>query len=83
MGAKTAMTVALRSPDLLSNLVSVDNAPVDATLKSDFGKYIQGMRRIEEAKVTKQKEADEILQEFEPVSHLLLDRVTSSSSSSS
>ncbi|KAI9818581.1 MAG: hypothetical protein M1827_000640 [Pycnora praestabilis] len=60
-GAKTAMTVALRSPDLLGNLVSVDNAPIDATLNSDFGKYIQGMKKVENANVKKQSEADDIL----------------------
>lgn len=65
MGAKTAMTVALHHPDLVESLISVDNAPVDAALKSDFGIYVQGMRKIEEAKVHKQSEADAILQPFE------------------
>ena len=65
MGAKTAMTVALHRPDLVEKLVSIDNAPVDAALKSDFGKYIQGMRKVEEARVQKQSEADEILRPFE------------------
>ena len=66
------MTVALRSPDRVATLIPVDNAPVDAALKSDFGKYIQGMRKIEDAHVTKQSEADSILKEFEEVSSLLL-----------
>ena len=61
------MTVALRSSHLVSSLVSVDNAPVDAALKSDFHKYVQGMRKIEEAGIKKQSEADEILQEYEEV----------------
>ncbi len=68
-GAKTAMTVALNSPQAIGNVVSVDNAPVDAALKSDFGKYIQGMKRIEEAGITKQSDADEILKEYEEVSN--------------
>jgi len=67
MGAKTAMTIALRSPELVDKLISVDNAPVDAALKSDFGGYVKGMRIIEEKKVSKQAEADEILQEYAPV----------------
>ncbi|KAI9687522.1 MAG: hypothetical protein M1822_002132 [Bathelium mastoideum] len=67
MGAKTAMAVALRSPDRVANLIPVDNAPIDATLKSDFGRYIQGMRKIEDASVTSQREADTILKEFEEV----------------
>ena len=65
MGAKAAMTVALHRPELVEKLVSIDNAPVDAALKSDFAKYVQGMRRVEDAKVSKQSEADEILQPFE------------------
>ncbi|CAG8959368.1 hypothetical protein HYFRA_00001266 [Hymenoscyphus fraxineus] len=75
MGAKTAMALALQSPDLISDIVSVDNAPIDAALLSSFGKYIQGMRRIEEAGVTKQSEADAILKEYEenmPVRQFLL-----------
>jgi hypothetical protein len=62
------MTLALRSPELIDDLVSVDNAPIDAALLSDFAKYIQGMRRIDDAGVTKQAEADKILQDYEEVS---------------
>lgn len=61
------MTVALHDPSLVANLISVDNAPVDAALGSDFGKYMQGMRKVEKAKVQKQTEADEILQAYEEV----------------
>jgi len=60
------MVVALRSRASISALVSVDNAPVDAALKSDFAKYVQGMRKIEDSRVKKQSEADAILAEFEP-----------------
>lgn len=75
MGAKTAMTLGLAEPDLIADLVSVDNAPVDAVLESSFAKYIQGMRRIDEAGVTKQAEADRILAEYEqdlPIRQFLL-----------
>lgn len=61
------MVVALQSPELVDDIVSVDNAPVDAALLSSFGKYVQGMRRIEEANITKQSKADEILSEYEKV----------------
>jgi pimeloyl-ACP methyl ester carboxylesterase len=44
----------------------VDNAPVSVPLSSDFAKYVRGMKQIEEAKLTKQKEADDILQQYEP-----------------
>jgi pimeloyl-ACP methyl ester carboxylesterase len=59
------MAVALRAKVRIASLVSVDNAPVDAALKSDFGKYIQGMRKIIDANVQKQSEADAILAEYE------------------
>ncbi|KAK3945025.1 Abhydrolase domain-containing protein IMO32 [Diplogelasinospora grovesii] len=66
MGAKTAMTVALRDPSLVANLISVDNAPVDARLESDFARYIRGMKKIDESEnVTKQAEALELLEPYE------------------
>ncbi|KAK7757274.1 hypothetical protein SLS62_000823 [Diatrype stigma] len=66
MGAKTAMTLALSKPEMVDNLVSVDNAPLDAALNGSFAKYIQGMKKIEEAGVTSQSQADKILQPYEP-----------------
>lgn len=66
-GAKVAMTVALRSPKTVSALIPVDNAPVDASLSSNFPKYIQGMREIDEAGVNKRSEADAILEKYEEV----------------
>ena len=62
------MTVGLRSRNRLSALISIDNAPVDAVLKSEFAKYIQGMREIEEAKIDKVSEADTIMKVYEDVS---------------
>ncbi|KAK7443841.1 hypothetical protein Landi51_08800 [Colletotrichum acutatum] len=67
MGAKAAMTLALKSPELVQDIVAVDNAPVDAVLESSFSKYIQGLKRIEAANITKQAEADDILKEYEDV----------------
>jgi pimeloyl-ACP methyl ester carboxylesterase len=69
------MAVALGSPELVSALVPVDNAPVNAVLKSDFGKYVRGMQHIEAQNVTKQSDADKILQEYEeslPIRQFLL-----------
>ena len=66
-GAKVAMAVALRSPHLIGALIPVDNAPVDATLNSDFYKYVRGLQDIEEAQVKKQAEADAILKKYEEV----------------
>jgi pimeloyl-ACP methyl ester carboxylesterase len=67
MGAKVAMTLALRSPSQYSALIPVDNAPVDAALKSDFGKYVSAMREIEDHQppIQKQSDADKILAKHE------------------
>ncbi|GFF34685.1 LOW QUALITY PROTEIN: abhydrolase domain-containing protein C22H12.03 [Aspergillus udagawae] len=75
MGAKTAMTVALQSSDLVSALIPVDNAPANAPLKSDFGKYVRGMQEVEAQGITKQSDADKILKEYEdalPIRQFLL-----------
>jgi hypothetical protein len=61
------MTLALRSPDIVKDIVSVDNAPIDAALLSSFGKYVQGMKKIEEERVTRLAEADDILKAYEEV----------------
>lgn len=54
MGAKAAMGVCLRKPDLCSLLIPVDNAPVDYTSGavgfSKFGKYIKQMQKIDHNK---------------------------------
>lgn len=75
MGAKTVMAVALRKKVDIGSIIPVDNAPVDAALKSDFAKYTVGMRRIEESSVKSLKEADTILADYEesmPVRQFLL-----------
>ncbi|KIW71536.1 hypothetical protein PV04_03691 [Phialophora macrospora] len=68
MGAKVAMTMALRRPADYSAVVPVDNAPVDAVLASDFAKYVRAMREIEEhhPPVRRQADADRILAKYEP-----------------
>ncbi|KAG8623092.1 hypothetical protein KVT40_008068 [Elsinoe batatas] len=66
MGAKVAMTLALRGKYPIANLISIDNAPVDAALKSDFGTYCVGMRAIAAAGVKTLGEADAIMAKYEP-----------------
>lgn len=61
------MTLALRSPRLVRDVVAVDNAPVDAVLGSDFAKYVRAMKKIEDADVSSLKEADAIMAEVEEV----------------
>ncbi|KAJ6008873.1 hypothetical protein N7522_003889 [Penicillium canescens] len=75
MGAKAAMAVALRSPDRVSALIPVDNAPVNAALKSDFPRYVRGMQKVEAEKVSKQSDANKILEDYEeslPIRQFLL-----------
>jgi pimeloyl-ACP methyl ester carboxylesterase len=75
MGAKTAMAVALSSPNFVSDIVAVDNAPVDATLSRDFAEYVRAMKKIEDAQTIRQADADKILQEVEeslPIRQFLL-----------
>jgi len=67
MGAKTAMCVALAWPDTVANLIPVDNAPIDAALKSDFATYVQGMRAVASARVSKRSQADAILEPYAKV----------------
>ena len=67
------MTLALEAPSLVRDIVSVDNAPVDAIIESSFGKYVQGMKKIDSAGVTRQSEADTILKDYEPVIYLIDD----------
>ncbi|KAL8797089.1 MAG: hypothetical protein Q9182_007251, partial [Xanthomendoza sp. 2 TL-2023] len=55
------------SPGLLGALIPVDNAPVDAMLKSQFCKYVEGMKEIEKTGIRKQVEADQILSKYEDV----------------
>lgn len=62
------MTLALHEPDLVANLIAVDNAPVDARLGTEFARYIQGMKKIDEADITRQAEADKILEPYEKAS---------------
>ncbi|KAL5614201.1 hypothetical protein BROUX41_000040 [Berkeleyomyces rouxiae] len=66
MGAKTAMTLALAAPDSITDVIPVDNSPLDQALGSDFGKYIQIMELIERSNVMTRAQADAILAPYEP-----------------
>ena len=61
------MTLALQSPDMVNDLVAVDNAPVDASLGGEFARYVQGMKKIDESDVTRLADADAILEPYEKV----------------
>ena len=60
------MTTALQHPQLVKKLVVVDIAPFSLHLSNDFASYIDAMRKIDQANVKKQSQADEILQDIEP-----------------
>lgn len=62
------MMLALRFPDSLQAIVSVDNQPCNAKLGDDFSRYIQGFRSIEREHIQSMKEADTVLREYESVS---------------
>lgn len=69
MGAKTAMAIALRRPDLPKMIVSVDNVPVDLSVYSvsSFLKYIKHMRiALEKYKFTNMKDVNAELAKVEP-----------------
>ena len=69
MGAKVAMVMALRQPAAYSGLIPVDNAPVDAALKSDFNTYVKAMLEIEalieKGELKKTTDADGVLAKYE------------------
>jgi pyrimidine operon attenuation protein/uracil phosphoribosyltransferase len=62
-GAKTAMTLALGSPDLVSKVVAVDNGPIELPLSPDFKVYLESMAKVQSMRVTTHREADKILQD--------------------
>ena len=66
MGAKTAMTLALRNPKCCANIISVDNAPVDAALSSDFPKYVEAMKKVALLKPVTKNEASALMQPSVP-----------------
>jgi hypothetical protein len=61
------MTLALQSPETITGLIPVDNAPVNARLDSSFFEYVKGMKEIEATRVAKTSDADKILTKYEPV----------------
>ncbi|CDO92268.1 unnamed protein product [Kluyveromyces dobzhanskii CBS 2104] len=66
MGAKTAMSVVLRKPDLCSMLVSIDNAPVAVQPQNSFPRYVKVLLAIiENPNVHTNQDAMEVLKTVE------------------
>ncbi|KAG8942896.1 hypothetical protein FRC00_011548, partial [Tulasnella sp. 408] len=69
LGGKTVMAAAL-SPDLpldmLSKLIVVDISPARGPMSDEFRTYLRAMKEIEHKRVKSRKEADDVLQAYEP-----------------
>jgi hypothetical protein len=76
-GAKAAMTVALQSPESVSALIPVYNAPLNAKLKSYSPKYVQDMQHVEREKVKQQSDANKIREDYEEVWKRLMYQIRS------
>ncbi|CRG90005.1 Ankyrin repeat, PH and SEC7 domain containing protein secG [Talaromyces islandicus] len=67
MGAKTALTLALHAPDLVSEVIAIDNCPVHLPLTEEFPRYLRAMAKVRDAKVKTHREAETILKSHEEV----------------
>ncbi|EED21200.1 alpha/beta hydrolase, putative [Talaromyces stipitatus ATCC 10500] len=65
MGAKTACTLALHAPDLISNVVAIDNGPVRIPIPTDFQKYLHALSEVNKAKIRTHSEGERILAQYE------------------
>ncbi|SCU83338.1 LADA_0C10836g1_1 [Lachancea dasiensis] len=66
MGAKVAMSVVLRKPELCSMLVSIDNAPVATVPTMSFPRYVKKLLEIiENPKILTFADAEKSLREIE------------------
>ncbi|SCU77445.1 LAFA_0A01750g1_1 [Lachancea sp. 'fantastica'] len=66
MGAKVAMSVVLRKPELCSMLVSIDNAPVATMPTLSFPRYVKKLQEIvENPKIQTFGEAEKSLRDVE------------------
>ncbi|KAF7591436.1 hypothetical protein BBP40_001538 [Aspergillus hancockii] len=65
MGAKTALTLALHSPDLISKVIAVDNCPIYLPLTEEFPRYLRAMAEVRDAGVKSHQEGDKILKKYE------------------
>lgn len=65
------MAQALIEPDSLEKLIVVDISPARGKISADFAKYTHGMQEVDDARVKSKKQADVILQKYEPVGSIL------------
>lgn len=67
-GAKTALTLSLHAPDLISNVVAIDNCPISLPIPADFQKYIHALAEVNKARIRTHSEGGRILAKYEEVS---------------
>ncbi|KAL4883759.1 Alpha/Beta hydrolase protein [Aspergillus karnatakaensis] len=65
MGAKTALTLALHSPDSISSVVAVDNCPISLPLEPEFERYLDALARLRDERLASHREADKFLSQYE------------------
>ncbi|KAB8069767.1 Alpha/Beta hydrolase protein [Aspergillus leporis] len=65
MGAKTALTLALNSPGLVSKVIAIDNCPIHLPLTEEFPRYLRAMAEVQDAGVKSHQEGDMILRKYE------------------
>jgi esterase len=66
MGGKVAMTLALRSAELVERLAVVDVSPVPTAEISHFARYVEGMRALDLATLADRATADAELTAYVP-----------------
>ena len=70
-GAKVALYVTLTQPDLPKAVISMENAPISGRLSPTFKQYVKAMKGILDADLTKRKDAEDMLEKYEPVDPII------------
>jgi pimeloyl-ACP methyl ester carboxylesterase len=66
-GAKVGLYLTLTKPEIPAALISLENAPISSPLSSTFKQYVEAMKAITDAKLTKRKDAEDLLAKYEEV----------------
>ena len=66
-GAKVALYLTLTRPDIPRAIISMENAPISKPLSPTFQQYVEAMRAISDANLTRRQDAEEILAKYEGV----------------
>ena len=66
-GAKGALYLSLTKPNIPKAIISMENAPISSRLSPTFKKYVEAMKAITDAKLTKRKDAEDLLSKYEEV----------------